>query len=415
MLNPNHLFAGIPFAAIAKGAKIWVAYSGGVDSHVLLHLAKQYFPHVQAIHINHNQTEQDHIWQQHCIDVTDKLSIPLTCASVNLADFAKQSMELAARNARRQIWRQYCANDYVLLAHHATDQAETILYRFVRGSGPRGLSGMQKVATLGNVTLVRPLLEVCKEEIINYAKVNNLQWLEDTTNTDINITRNFIRHEVLPTLKKRWPKVVNNINRNGKINKNFLQTLDIELQRNLQACCKDGVLDLSQFHTFAKVWQQELLHTWLKMHNVYPNAKHMQTLFAEVINARSDAMPVLKIGAKVIQRGCSKLYVIEDCAKQIQNYSLSWELDKPIQLPDGRQFSAEDIFKTGINALANKEITIKLGTIGRKAKKVFQQHAIPPWERNKYPLVFAGDRLVGIIGLSLGQKNNRIAEILIKG
>lgn len=386
-----------------KHSKVWVAYSGGVDSHVLLNIARQCFNNIHAIHINHQQSEADDIWQAHCIQICAQLNIPLHCVSVNLQQFAAQSMELAARNARRQVWQQTLnAGDLLLLAHHADDQAETILYRMLRGTGPRGLVGMRECSKLGNISLMRPLLSFTKQEILQYAQAAKLQWLEDHSNANLAMDRNFLRQQVMPLLQTRWPRVTKNINRNGTICKQLLQNLDPHLQAALESMVgvDDRALNLLQLKQHNLQWQLELLRAWLILHDLYPSAKHLHLLLQEVIGARQDAQPQLQIGSKFIKRAQNKLYVT--ISKKTENlpYTLAWNIAQPLALPNGQSIVAEQMFdQQQISTLTTHAITVHVGTIGHKAKKVFQQHAIPPWERHKFPLVFADQRLVGIVGL----------------
>ena len=219
---------------ITSNKNIWVAYSGGVDSHVLLKLASQAFPKVHAVHINHGLSSNANIWQRHCETVCVGLNIKLHCINVNAKPKAKQSPEDAARIARRAAWQNLLTSeDILLLAHHADDQAETILYRLFRGTGPKGLSGMALQSKLGVVSLFRPLLAIGKQDILKYAAKNKLAYISDESNIDNKYDRNYIRNQLLPHITQRWPAAVANINRAGKLNLQLLDCVKPVVQEKL--------------------------------------------------------------------------------------------------------------------------------------------------------------------------------------
>lgn len=380
---------------------IWVAYSGGVDSHVLLHIAKQSFANVRAIHVNHNLQGADDQLQQHCTLICEQLNIPLHICKVSATPQTGQSPEDAARIARRNAWQQVLApGDLLLLAHHADDQAETILFRLLRGAGAKGLSGMRQSSKLDQITLLRPLLNFTKAELIAYAKQHNLQWLQDPSNQDETIDRNYIRQQIMPMLQQRWPAAVQNINRAGEICADLVRCVAPQVIAKLQGMLEDGALDLKSFNAQSKFWQQELLRAWLQQHALVPSAKQLSIIMQQVIAARIDAKPQLKLGNKIMRRSKNKLYILEAMPSSAV-FEQSWDLQQDLQLPDGRHLEAKQVFKDAqqIAYLSHQEVVVRTGTWGRKAKKIFQQHSIPPWERSQYPLVFANKRLVTIVGL----------------
>lgn len=320
--------------------KIWIGYSGGVDSHVLLHIVSQHYK-VHAVHINHGLSPNADQWQQHCENICTALNVPLTCIKVNAKPAKGQSPEAAAREARYSAWQQIvAAPDVLLTAHHADDQAETILYRLLRGTGPKGLTGIQSKVVIKNVNVLRPMLELTKAEILQYATEHDLCWINDESNSNTDYDRNFIRQTIMPLLKQRW-SATDNINRAGKLCENLLINLETP-----------EILDL-------KFWQQQTVRAWLHKHDLQVSKQQLDTIINEVINAEADAQPQFKIGSKVIRRNRDKLYVLNQ------------------------------------NAVAQAD-----RVHGRKAKKIFQQHGIPPWQRGDYGLVFDGEnRLIAITGL----------------
>ncbi len=381
MLTPNYLNAQ---CSELKNKTFCIAYSGGVDSHVLLHLAYQTYKNIRAIHINHAVSDADDLYQQHCEQVCSQLNIPLTCIKVDISQYAGKGLENAARDARRAVWRQHLTpDDVLLLAHHSDDQAETILYRLLRGSGPHGLTGMRVQSKLGSATMLRPLLKISKQQILAYANEHKLQWLEDHSNSQDHFARNYLRNQIMPLLKQRWPKAAHNLNNAGRLCGELLEHLNPVIAEHLSNVLEsEHVLDLNKLLAVGEgavqlapprlsthpvrlqpgahnsSIQPEILRAWLKLNNLTLSDQRLQLMYQEVILARHDAQPVFAIGDKVIRRSKNKLFI-----------------------------------------LTKQENPEQTKPHGRKAKKIFQQHGIPPWERHKYPLVFAGNRLVAIVGL----------------
>src|SRR3990167_5845691 len=188
-----------------------IAYSGGLDSHVLLHamaeLKKDNLElNIHAVHVNHQINPESNNWAIHCKKTCDDLLIPITIETVDLNLKPGDSLEENARNARYAALKQYIDKNSVLLtAHNANDQAETFLLQALRGAGPKGLSAMPAKKRLGDGFLIRPLLSFSREKLEKYALENKLNWIEDDSNVDPRFRRNFLRHAVFPVLKQYWP------------------------------------------------------------------------------------------------------------------------------------------------------------------------------------------------------------------
>ncbi len=405
MLSPSILNA-----FIKQNKNIWVAYSGGVDSHVLLQLAKQVFPNVQALHVNHNWCPDDEKWQQHCEKICAHLQVPLTVVKATRFSTHRQGFEAAARQARIQAWRDtLTVNDMLLLAHHADDQAETILYRLMRGAGPKGLTGMRNRSAINNVSgkimLARPLLDVSKQEILAYARQANLHWVEDRTNANQIISRNYIRHKILPNLIERWPVAVRNINRAGKLCAQLIDSLDPLVAQKLQTMLEnDHELNLRALLKESLVWQKAILRAWLARLQIIPSVKQLAVIVQEIIHARKDAMPEMRLRNLVLRRSKDKLYLrpFKRTSYFCEGYyAFPWNLQEQLLLPNGKHLTAEMISadQNFMQRLAQFPVTVRIGSHGHKAKKIFQQYAIPPWERVDYPVIFVAGRLVAIAGL----------------
>ena len=194
-----------------RNARTWhIAFSGGLDSTVLLHLladlAKHHsLPALSAIHIHHGLQAAADAWPQHCQSVCDTLGVPLLIERVSVQPGA--SLERAARDARYAVFSALTqADDVLLTGQHRDDQAETLLFRLLRGAGVRGLGAMPQQRPVGQGTLIRPLLDVARTELERYAKAHQLRWIEDPSNQDRQFSRNYLRHQVMPRLTGRWPQ-----------------------------------------------------------------------------------------------------------------------------------------------------------------------------------------------------------------
>ncbi|WP_439102186.1 tRNA lysidine(34) synthetase TilS [Congregibacter sp.] len=191
---------------LSSAGKVFVAYSGGLDSTVLLHAAQQTCPdRLVALHANHGLHGDAARWQTHCEDYCKQLGV--ACQSTEL--FLEESgsgVEASARDARYR-WFEECigSSDVLLMAHHQDDQAETLLLRLLRGAGPDGLAGMPQQRHLGAGSLLRPLLSLPRSSLKSYAQECGLAWVEDPSNGDTRFDRNYLRQEVMPLLARRWP------------------------------------------------------------------------------------------------------------------------------------------------------------------------------------------------------------------
>lgn len=301
---------------------IWVAYSGGLDSHVLLDLMKKinlktkHFS-LKALHINHGLNKKANDWSQHCEEVAARLEIPIQIVKVNAAreSHSKESPEEAARRARWQAFQSVIKqNEYLLLAHHALDQAETILLRLFRGTGPLGLSGMPEKGRVGQGEFLRPLLSINKEDLECYAKEFNLNYIEDDSNSELRFDRNFLRQEIFPKLSKRWPKVTEAINRSGFLcseTNQILQALAALDYEKVRSETRDQ-LSIKKLLQLSAVSRKHALRFWLQSLNLnLPSHAHMERIDKEIIQAKPGSKPRLKIDHYEIRREKGNLLVNE--------------------------------------------------------------------------------------------------------
>jgi tRNA(Ile)-lysidine synthase len=162
-------------------------------------------PSLHARHINHGIHSQAGLWQRHCAEVCTLLEIDMITEEIAVTRKPRQSLEALARGARYTAFSKHLQQgDCLLLAHHADDQMETFLLRLVRGSGARGLGAMYADRSMGEARLLRPLLHWRRSQLQEYARTHRLKWIDDDSNEDLAMDRNFLRHKIFPMLEERW-------------------------------------------------------------------------------------------------------------------------------------------------------------------------------------------------------------------
>ncbi len=304
---------------LSERPRVWIGYSGGVDSHVLLHLMHRALYQnpdyqIHAIHIHHGLSPQADHWVKHCQAICQVLKCHLTVLHVEGRALGDQSPEEAARKARFAAFKTVLGIDDVLcLAHHASDQAETILWRLLRGSGPQGLGGMKAKTMLGKVSCIRPFLKVSKAAILEYASNHGLEWIEDQSNQDTRFDRNFLRQNIMPSLEQRWPKMVSSINRSGALCKETADAVEALAKKELsllQDTEEAQTLAVSGLLTLDTLLRQTVIRLWLAEQGLQaPSYDHMQRIDREVLRAKRGAKPHLKIGDYTLLRINHRLIV----------------------------------------------------------------------------------------------------------
>ena len=315
----------------------WLGFSGGLDSHVLLHLAvaaKLHKTHnLTVIHVDHGLQPEAGVWVEHCSSICLDLGVPLQVLKVAVDRGA--SIEAQARQARYQAFDQLMsADDGLLLAHHADDQAETILLRLMRGSGVRGLSSIPEQRQLGKGLLFRPLLSVPRWELEQYAEKNQLSWIEDPSNESLDFDRNYVRHQVLPELLQRWPHAVQALGRSVRFCAEA-QSLNQQLAaEDLQRCSAkkiirgfdDQGLDYTEILSLRRDRQCNLLRFWIaNQAETLPEEPQLLRILDEVITAREDAQPMVCWGNYQIRRFQGQLYLIDN-RWQVPESRLQWNI-----------------------------------------------------------------------------------------
>lgn len=384
-----------------KANRWFIGLSGGMDSTVLLHLLvmlrKNYvLPEMTAIYIHHGLQQVADDWALHCQHLCQELAIPLHITRVKVPKRA--SLEEAARDARYQAFSELLkTGDVLFTAQHQNDQAETLMFRLVRGAGVRGLAGIPKQRKLGLGELVRPLLSFTHKQLKDYALANALQWIEDPTNQDIHYARNYLRHKVIPVLQQQWPSVITNIGQatchlqeaQQLLTELALQDLQEAQVKPLYAWLTPPSLLLEPLTRLSLARQKNALSCWLSRYVLVPNSHHWQG-WQQLIAAKEDANPIWQLQHAELHRANGRIWLLS-------GHWLEQPVDKklpittnPIQLENNGQVILAGQLPSNSVALSYRQggEVIELANRGRRdLKRLFNEQAIPPFVRNRIPLL----------------------------
>ncbi|MBS3955741.1 MAG: tRNA lysidine(34) synthetase TilS [Methylomicrobium sp.] len=397
--------------------RVFVAYSGGVDSHVLLHLCAQQDwlkDKLTAVYVHHGlQAIADH-WAFHCQTTATSLDVAFKELRVDARPVNGQSPEEAARNARYGALSSLLDDqDLLLVAQHREDQLETVLLQLFRGAGLRGLSGMPVVMPMGKGILLRPLLNVSKQDIEAYAVRHELDWVEDPTNQSAEFDRNFLRNDVLPVLKKRWPALDKTVSRAAahcaEAQSVIRQEGDELLKKYLDI--ESQALSLVLWSCLERSRQALLLRTWFAFMGLkMPSQRVIHQIIHEVIDAAETGKAEVFTQGYAIRRFRNHLYCFDaKCYHLPEIHDFEWSSQQACLDLSGylKLQRIEDSSGIAIDQWKNAKITVAFrrggesirlpGRKGRHSlKNLFQEAAIPPWERPIIPLVYLDGQLAAV-------------------
>ena len=397
-----HLSRYLPQVDDASCSVWWIGFSGGLDSTVLLHaLAHLNLPvTLRALHINHQISPDADAWQHQCQQFCAQLNVTFLAEKVQVKNSGK-GIEDAAREARYKVFERFVGEgDYLFTAHHGNDQAETLLLRLLRGTGPRGLAaiaGERRLASGG--ILIRPLLHFLRTELEVYARDQQLNWVDDESNQDDHYDRNFLRNQVMPLLQSRWPVFMRKWQQTAELcaqQENLLEEFvqqdlaraNIRIQRVGQS------IDLLWLKSLSSTRRQNLLRFWLRKANCEsPETVHWQQLETQLFNAREDANIDISWGNYSLRPYQDRLFLL------------------PVEFPV-LELQFIDTIATG-NAASNYlrvdlpglQIRYRVGgerckPAGRNhsqtLKKLLQEYQLEPWLRYTLPLVYSEENLVAV-------------------
>lgn len=400
--------------SLPTASRWWVGLSGGLDSIFLLHAAQAWIRDqalsvaLHAVHVNHQLSRRASEWQSFCESVCADLGVPLVCESVQVAPEG-EGLEAEARRVRYQVFLRLLApGEILLLAHHADDQAETLLYRLMRGSGVRGLAAMPPQRRLGEGRLMRPLLELPRSLIETQARAWGLDWYDDESNFDVGLDRNFLRHRVVPVLRERWPQAVTSLSQTAAACAEADALLDELAEIDAVTVYNaGGQLRCEPLGSLSLSRQLNLLRFWLRGQGVRPPGRQRLIAgLAMLLSAGEDRQPALEWARWSVRRYRGALYLVRPLDALPSEDS--WELRHTLLWAGGRLFSRR-IEGEGLRAEIDRvRVTLRQGGerldvdgrgFRRPLKKWLQDQGIPPWLRERLPLLWWRDELVAVADL----------------
>ena len=406
------------------GCPMVVAFSGGVDSTVLLHLLVTLrdlglIYHLSAVHVHHGLSANADAWADHCRQLCTRWQVPAHIEHVVVA--RGDSLEQAARSERYQVFERFLPEAGCLLqGHHQDDQAETLLFRLFRGTGVDGLAGIPGQRSLGKGILLRPLLSSTRADIVAYASQHQLDHIEDESNQDQRFARNYLRHHLLPEIEQRWPGVSERLARlaeDAGTTRQLIRQAVEDAARGVLAEAPlywnagkviriDALLQLSS-HMALKVVRFWLAEQGLTM----PDRQQLALIFAEVIHCREDAEPLLQLGACEVRR-FNGFLVLVPAAPPWQGKGLIWDARRQpdLLIPGCGRLSLEGDWndypgelKFELAFRSGLEPSGKVRTAGRSGRKTvkrwLQDYRVPPWLRERVPFLFQSGKMLAAAGI----------------
>lgn len=399
-------------------ARYCVAVSGGLDSSVLLHVLAGLAPgRLRAVYVNHQLHADAAAWGLHCERLCRQLGVPFIVRTVTVATRAGEGLEAAARRERyRALGSCLQPGEWLLTAHHEDDQIETVVLNLLRGSGPAGLAGVPPRGALGGNRLLRPLLGLPRAALVAYAHAAGLDWIEDPSNRDPRLDRNFLRYQVLPLLGTRWPGLRSAITRSARLSSEAARMLEEVGAQDARRVTRAGRIIVDRLQTLSEPRQRNLLRwlCWRELGSV-PGERRLREGLAQLLGAASDRNPVLAWPAGEVRRFRSMLFVQRPLgALPATVQTLPVRAGAVLALgPAGGRLRLKRSRTGGLSAArVGSALTVRFRRGGerlrptadahcRELKKLFQERGIVPWMRDRIPLLYCGDELVAVADLWL--------------
>jgi tRNA(Ile)-lysidine synthase len=410
------------------GARLLLGLSGGLDSVVLLEvlrrLARPLGFCLSCVHVNHGISPNARRWAAFCARRCKRHDIAFAVHQVDLDPYRAQGLEAAARHARYQVYSRQEA-DFIVLAQHLDDQAETLLLQLLRGAGVKGGAAMPllrnqdsdgKTKNARTPAILRPMLAVSRRQIEAYAKANKLKWVEDESNADTRHDRNFLRHQVLPVIEQAFPAYRATLARAAKHLAEASLVLDELAEADAKRAVTGNKLVLAELRRIGVARTKNLVR-WLLLQkgDAAPEADRLQEGLRQLFQARDDASVRVVLGACELRRYAGCVYLLRSLAEVPAELRRDWNGKRVWPLPElggtlhfvrglGAGLDCALIGERGLSVRlrqGGEKLRLQPGGSTRSLKNLLQEARMPPWERERLPLIYCADTLVAVPGLGV--------------
>lgn len=410
-----------PACSTAKPPLLLLALSGGLDSVVLLHLltqVKAVLPFtLQAMHVHHGLSPNADAWAEFCLAQCQQFNVPLHITHVQVAknpDYknSTQGIEAEARALRYNVLFHFRTSDtipaFIVTAHHQDDQAETVLLQLFRGAGVKGLAAMAAIDQ--HRRLMRPLLNIPRNLLHQYAVQHQLHWCEDESNDNTQYDRNFVRHTLLPQLTSRFAGITTVLTRTASHMAEASALLETLAEQDAEAMLCDNSVCLKQLQTLDLSRIKNLLRWWFTQHALaMPSTEHLHEIVTQLLYARKDADINIKLQHLYLRKYQQRAYLCQD--QPLIPFDLVWNGEAELDLPGGGKLCFSKVTGAGLalkHGITKLRITHRTGgerfkpdarRPTRTLKYLLQEMNMPPWKRITIPLVYWQDQLAYVPGV----------------
>ncbi len=376
-----------------------LAFSGGLDSTLLLNLLTEAWPgRLLAVHVDHGLHPSSRHWADRCEAEAGRLGVEFRRIEVAVDRDSGIGVEAAARKARYAAMAELLRpGDWLLTAHHLDDQLETLLLNLLRGSGPDGLAAMPEYRRFANGWLVRPLLGQSRAVLEDEARRRNLTWIDDPGNFVQHFDRNYLRSQVVPVLRERWPDL------DARLGVTVERASEAsELLRDLAAIDLRGLgepqtLDLGGLKALSPARRRNVIrHALRELQLPLPPGRMLSSLAAAVVDAADDRAPHVAWAGAEARRYRGRLYLMRPLEPEPSGTIAVRE--SRVVLPTG--LGELTIVGGSADSLSvawrkgGERLRLYPGGPARKLKTLLQERGIVPWMRNRLPLIYRQGELV---------------------
>lgn len=403
-----HLLPDFPAVSLC------VALSGGVDSSALLTALatpRRQRPGLRAVHVDHGIHPNSTLWSAHCRALASRLGVPLQVLATRVRRARGESLEAAARAVRYTLLAANLQEGEILLtAHHEDDQLETVLLQLFRGSGLAGIAAMPELALFGKGLLLRPLLTRTRAQLTAWSRANSVEWVEDDTNADEGLDRNYLRRRVVPLIRERWPSVGSSVGRSARHAAEAQRLLDTVALRDVEHAADGNSLLVSSLRALPLERTRNALRFWIaRCGYTLPDSRRLAEMCGPLLHARPDANPQVSWSGAVLQRERGRLAIRNSApAPGDAAFEWRWRASRTFELPDGGQLELRqdpegsldlDALPEGLTIrrrAGGERLRLRRGGPSRALKNLLQEAHVPLGERARLPLIWSDERLLAV-------------------